>query len=501
MDVADIPFGENLQSDIGKVRLISAMARRGPPRGLQGASSPTRGAPPFHASDLGSTLVGVGVFVRAAVVLAAVVVPAPASAATAWFPHPAGAAWTFEWTDSVYATTPMEERVTVKEEQATSFRLEWSSGASSGTMGFQESTAGVVNTNWQSTPAPPAFPVLCDVAVRCANSLAGTLFNVTWGSRVPVLAEPLLRGTSWTSRGGADGSVTSRSQYLGQEPVTVPAFAAPVIAGKVRTEVAQTGALGDPYGSGVRFVWWVYGVGPVKVVFEHAGGTNAPVTTSTLVSTNQSPVMPPADANYFPLAEGRRLRYRWTNTKHMTATSVQSFVVGASVNNTARFEVRHVTGPIRVAGSYGFSLRTDGTTNSFASSRVASLVRFPPIGPRFLPKARRRHFFTPFDLMTYGFNPIFPAYPDNTMSWDGKAVGRDFKVYGVTGTAKVVGIQDVKVPAGTFENTLVVRTTMKQEGFPFGSGTRTSWFAPGKGLVKLVFDHGDDSTSTVQLLK
>ena len=453
----------------------------------------------FHASDPRATLVEVGVFVRAAVVLAAVAAPAPAFAAPAWFPHPPDATWTFEWADSVYATTPTEERVTVKEQQATSFRLEWTSSASAGSMGFQESTAGVVNTNWQSTPAPQSSPVLCDIAPRCANSLAGTLFNVTWGSRVPVLAEPLLRGTSWTSRGGADGSVTSRSQYLGRETVTVPAFAAPVIAAKVRTEIVQTGALGDPYGSGVRFVWWVYGVGPVKVVFEHAGGTNAAVTTSTLVSTNQSPVMPPSDANYFPLAEGRRLRYRWTNTKHMTTPSVQSFIVGASANNTARFDVRHVSGPIRVAGSYGFSLRTDGTTNNFASSRVASLIRFPAVGPRFVPKARRRHFFTPFDLMTYGLNPILPATPTAGQRWRVRAPSRDYSVYGVTGTTTILGTRRVKVPAGTFQ-ALVVRSTLRQANFPFGSGMRASYFASGVGLVKLVFRHRDGSVSTAVLL-
>jgi hypothetical protein len=40
-----------------------------------------------------------------------------------------------------------------------------------------------------------------------------------------------------------------------------------------------------------------------------------------------------------------------------------------------------------------------------------------------------------------------------------------------------------------------------QKGFPFGSGTRTSWFAPGRGLVKLVFQHGDGSVSDVELLR
>jgi hypothetical protein len=450
----------------------------------------------------------VGVFAWAAVVLTAVVVPAPASAAAAWFPHPADATWTYEWADSVYATTPTRERIAVKEQQGSSFQLEWtteglsnppSSIAGTGLMGFQMSPAGVVNTNWQSSPPPPSFPVLCDLAARCANSLAGTLYNVIWGSRVPVLAEPLLRGSAWSSRGGADGAVTSRSQYLGRESVSVPAFDGPVTAAKVRTEIVQTGALGDPYGSGVRFVWWVYGVGPVKVVFEHAGGTNPAVTQSTLMSTNQTPVMPPTDANYFPLAEGARLRYRWTNTNHMTKPSVQSVVVGASANNTARFDVRHLSGPIRVAGSYGFSLRTDGLANSWASSRVSSLAQFPPLGPRFVPKARRRHFFTPFDLMTFGLNPILPASPTAGQRWRVRAPSRDYSIYGVRGTTTIVGTKRVKVPAGTFQ-ALTVRSSLRQAGFRFGSGTRTSYFAAGIGLVKLVFRHGDGSVSTVELL-
>ncbi len=56
------------------------------------------------------------------------------------------------------------------------------------------------------------------------------------------------------------------------------------------------------------------------------------------------------------------------------------------------------------------------------------------------------------------------------------------------------------MPAGTFR-ALAVQTTLTQPGFPFGSGTRTTWFAPGVGLVKLVFRHGDGSVSQVELLK
>jgi hypothetical protein len=46
-----------------------------------------------------------------------------------------------------------------------------------------------------------------------------------------------------------------------------------------------------------------------------------------------------------------------------------------------------------------------------------------------------------------------------------------------------------------------IRSTLTQSGFPFGSGERTSYFAPGKGLVKLVFKHKDGSVSTVERVK
>jgi hypothetical protein len=46
-----------------------------------------------------------------------------------------------------------------------------------------------------------------------------------------------------------------------------------------------------------------------------------------------------------------------------------------------------------------------------------------------------------------------------------------------------------------------VRSVLSQKGHPFGSGVRTMWFAPGRGLVKLVFKHRDGSTSVVQLIK
>ena len=54
--------------------------------------------------------------------------------------------------------------------------------------------------------------------------------------------------------------------------------------------------------------------------------------------------------------------------------------------------------------------------------------------------------------------------------------------------------------AGTYR-ALVVRSTLKQSGFRYGSGSRTCWFAPGVGLVKLLFKHGDGSVTTSELVR
>ena len=442
--------------------------------------------------------------------LIAIAAVLPGSArADSWLPHPADASWTYQWSDSDYNPVNTNEKVTVKEQKGKTFTLSWTTldlgnpadaAQSLGLMAFQETTAGLINTDWQSSPPPPAFPPLCPEIAKCGNSVASVLYQLIWGSRSPVLIDPLLKGESWSSTGGASGDVTSLSQYMGRELVTVPAFPMPVLAAKVRTDITQAGAIGDPYGSGVRTVWWVYNVGPVKIEFLHAGGTNAPITTAVLTDTNQVPGATPSDANYFPLVAGKSHRYRWSNPTHLKTPSIQDVVVSQTAKNSARIDVKHVSGPIKVAGSYGFALRSDGLTNIWAASRAASLAKLPLLGPSFLPPTRRRHFFTPLDLMIYGMNPVLEAYPEAGQSWSVVSPSRDFSVFGVTGTTTVLGLRKVTVPAGTF-TAMAVRSVLKQAGFPFGSGTRTSYFVDGKGLVKLVFNHDDRSTSTVELIK
>jgi hypothetical protein len=442
-----------------------------------------------------------------AAVLLLASLPASASAAdltdpsTQWLPSSDGAEWVYSWSNSVYSPSPRTERYSVTSRRGAAFRVSWQEtgvGANdtpaAGLADFKNTDAGLVNTNYQSTQPPAQFPVLCASASQCGNSLAGTHYLLFWGTRSPVLSEPLVRGTRWNATGGADNDVASVNRYLGRAKVVVPAFPQGVDAAVIQSDVTQAGAIGDPFGSGVRTVWWVYGVGPVRIVFRHAGGETS---QSALQSTTLRPLAAPSDDNLLPLTTGSTARFRWRNNVHMKSWSTQRFTVSQVVNNSARVDVKQTSGPIRVAGSYVFSTRLSGITNLSSAVHAATRVKFPPLGPR-SGSHGRRHFFTPYDLMIYGFNPLFPSYTAKGQSWRSSRDTRDWQIFGVTGVSKSLGRRTVRTPAGRFKRALVIRSTLRQQGFAFGSGERTSWFAPGRGLVKLVFRHADGSVSTVE---
>jgi hypothetical protein len=436
-----------------------------------------------------------------AVTGAALLGAAPA-AASGWLPHPAGASWTYEWSDTRFAKVPTFERVWVAKQTGKTFLLGWTSEdeslrnpdtavAGTGAMRFEDTPSGLVNTDWAGTPPPAGFPVLCARANGCGNSLAGTYYNVIWGSSTPLLAEPLTIGASWTSRGGAHDDVRSTNRFVGIEQISVPAFKGSLLSAKIESQITSTG--GDRYGSGTRTVWWVWGIGPVKVVFNHTG--SRAVTSAVLTRTSLSPPVTPNLDAWFPLGKGTAT-YRWTNTQHFSRPVVERI----TSTGGGRFSASTVSGPIQAQASYRYELGLDGMTNVAATTRSASLVELPGLGPKTLPPAKRRRFATPFDLMNFGLNPLFPAYLRGGEVWRATPKSPDFATYGVTGTAKVLGLETITVPAGEFR-CLVVQTTMKQAGFPFGSGTRTTWFAVNVGLVKLVFRHGDGSESVVERLK
>lgn len=421
-----------------------------------------------------------------------------------WLPRSDGAEWTWEWKNSDYSPNPKREKYTLTSRAGALFRITWEQvdagpyeQPSQGTMDFRQADSGLLNVNYQSSQPPPQFPVLCASASDCGNSLAGPYYLLIWGTRSPVLAEPLLKGTRWNSTGGASNDVGSANRYVGRAKISVPAFPAGIDTAVVDSEVTQGGALGDPFGSGVRTVHWVRGVGPVKIVFRHAGGERS---EASLVSTNLTPRPLPADTNYLPLNRGDTATFRWRNSKHLKRWSRQKFTVAEVLNNTARVDAESLSGPIKVAASYTFSTRLSGVTHLAASVKAATRAKFPPLGPRGVPRDRRRRFFTPFDLMVYGFGPVVTIGAEKGEEWRSSRESSDFKTFGVSGRTRVVGTRRVKVPAGRF-TAVEVRSTLTQSRFRFGSGRRTMYFAAGKGLVKLVFRHRDGSVSTVERQK
>jgi hypothetical protein len=418
-----------------------------------------------------------------------------------WLPRSDGAEWTYAWSNSDHQPVRRKERFVVQSRSGTAFRLRWNEvdpppneQAQSGTMDFRHTEAGLVNLNYQSTQPPSQFPILCASASECGNSLAGSYFLLSWGTRSPTLAEPLLAGTRWNSLGGANNDVASTNRYRGRETVRVEAFPNGVEAAVVESDVSQAGAIGDPFGSGVRTVHWVRGVGPVKISFRHAGGETS---EAELLATNLTPLPMPSDANLLPLNRGDTASYRWRNSRHMRKWSRQRFEVAEVVNASSRVDVKHVKGPINVTGSYTFSTRLEGVTHLSAFTRAATRAKFPRLGPQGQPKDEQRHFFTPFDLMVYGFGPVVPVYGETGETWRSSRDSRDWSIFRVVGRSKLLGERSVRTPAGKFR-AVAVESTLSRKGSAFGSGRRISYFASEKGLVKLVFRHRDGSVSTVE---
>ena len=190
-----------------------------------------------------------------------------------------------------------------------------------GAVAFQETTAGLVNTDWSSTPPPSAFPILCAVVAGCNNSLASTYYNVIWGTRAPVLAAPLLKGTSWAKhrrRPGRRGEHVRLRRHRARRGARRSPTAserrrcAPRSRRPARSAI-RTGAASGPSGGCTASA-------RSRSSFQHTGG-GAAVATSVLVNTNQTAKAPPPDGRYFPLVRGAKARYSWTNTKHLKKPS------------------------------------------------------------------------------------------------------------------------------------------------------------------------------------
>ena len=176
---------------------------------------------------------------------------------------------------------PRSERYTVTARAGTGFRVAWEEfrlradeSPANGFADFRHTDAGLINTNFQSTPAPPQFPVLCaDRGALLATRSRARCSRCCGGRARPCWPSRSCRARPGTRVGGVD------QRRDGRQPLPRRAWTSASRrsrrrskAAKVESVITQAGALGDPFGSGLRTVWWVYGVGPVKVLFQHTRG-------------------------------------------------------------------------------------------------------------------------------------------------------------------------------------------------------------------------------------
>src|SRR4051812_30151840 len=96
--------------------------------------------------------------------------------ANQWLPRTDGPSWTYAWSNTTYQPAPRRERYVVAARAGTAFRLRWeeldpppTDTPSVGTIDFQHTDTGLVNTNYSSSQPPPRFPILCASAAECQS--------------------------------------------------------------------------------------------------------------------------------------------------------------------------------------------------------------------------------------------------------------------------------------------------------------------------------------------
>ena len=224
----------------------------------------------------------------AALLLGALLFAAPAGASD-WLPHGADATWTYAWTDSVYNTTPTTEKVTVKDSKGTrspsrgrptTRERERRARQRRHRLLPGEPAAGSSTRTGRATRRPPASRSSARRSPAAATA-SRALLQPDLGDAGADARRAAAAGDDLDEH-GRRAAVTSRAprDYDGQEHgERARRSRCPSPPRRCGREITQAGALGDPYGSGVRTVWWVRGVGPVKVEFDHSGGNGAPVTS------------------------------------------------------------------------------------------------------------------------------------------------------------------------------------------------------------------------------
>jgi hypothetical protein len=85
---------------------------------------------------------------------------------------------------------------------------------STGTVSFEDTSLGLVNTDWASSPPPPTFPVYLHAGSFVQEQPRERLQR-DLGTRSPTLVEPL-SGASWSTTGATRNDVAARRTASGR---------------------------------------------------------------------------------------------------------------------------------------------------------------------------------------------------------------------------------------------------------------------------------------------
>ena len=320
--------------------------------------------------------------------------------------------------------------------------------AAAGTIDFQHTDAGLVNLNYQSTQPPPQFPILCASATDCGNSVAGALLHGHLGHALADARRADARRARAGARWAAPPTTSpARNRYVGHEKVKV----AGVPGGRRRRRRStprsrRRGRSATRSAAATRTVWWVRGVGPVRVVLRHASGETE--RGRACARRTLKPLPLPSDVNLLPLNRG--------DVAHVPLAQHQAHeeVVDAALRGRRRGQHHRARGrqarlgPIGVAGELRVRHAAERRDAALGGATRRDQAKFPELGPRGVPPTDRRRFFTPFDLMVYGFNPIVPVYPaQGRRRGAARATAATGAIFGVTGKSTLAGTQTVKRPA------------------------------------------------------
>jgi len=185
---------------------------------------------------------------------------------------------------------------------------------------------------------------------------------------------------------------------------------------------------------------------------------------------------------YLPLQIGTGWTYAWSNDTHHSDPITETIRVSRQDEDQYTLAAR--TG--QTHGQFWISGQADGIAWAGFSTHSGSASGFP------VPMYMLMHYaYVPYDFLR---QPL--------------QVGQTWVGYGQTeaslpvheGRSTVISDSEtVAVTAGTFTDALHVRTVISGTN-QYLSGDRHIWFAPGVGLLRLIYNHDDGSVTTAELV-